>query len=378
MAGLLWYRSYLQQYYADIDGYYPGIQAGQTDAVMELSMNRAFVSKDIPPSGFTEVEPEIVGGSVAWNQLVPDTGVGDVTPVAGHIYYTVIGGLKNIKESDGTTISATAGTDNVTDLTLMLGSDVATYALGLETDQAGDGVSWLNKIGFFTDDYSYNAGCMESVNTSAHVIKDAEDNIVHTYSLDSSLTLRGLPKVSDDGVLYFDGDTYESDGTVTRKFKEFIFDGQDEIWTVAATGTNKVFRYASGAFPDGIKKASLVSYKANWATPTTIINNMENIGNTEWIFRTTDNSGANYNLLVGSPVADVGMTLDQFKAKLATTPLVIVAELATQTTESASSFTSPQEIEPDGSESYTDYACTQSSRDFEMPTGNISTYRIGD
>ena len=41
----------------------------------------------------------------------------------------------------------------------------------------------------------------------------------HTYALDSSLTLRGIPKLDANNNLYYDGDTYESDGKVTRKYK---------------------------------------------------------------------------------------------------------------------------------------------------------------
>lgn len=40
----------------------------------------------------------------------------------------------------------------------------------------------------------------------------------HSYSLDSSVMLRGIPKIDTDGNLYYDGDTYEADGMVTRKY----------------------------------------------------------------------------------------------------------------------------------------------------------------
>ena len=39
----------------------------------------------------------------------------------------------------------------------------------------------------------------------------------HSYPLDSSLELRGIPKLSD-GKMYFDGDEYSSDGQVTRRY----------------------------------------------------------------------------------------------------------------------------------------------------------------
>ena len=43
----------------------------------------------------------------------------------------------------------------------------------------------------------------------------------HSYPLDSSLTLRGIPKLDESNNLYYDGDEYESDGTVTRKYGVF-------------------------------------------------------------------------------------------------------------------------------------------------------------
>ena len=40
----------------------------------------------------------------------------------------------------------------------------------------------------------------------------------HSYPLDSSLTLRGIPKLDASNNLYYDGDEYASDGKVTRKY----------------------------------------------------------------------------------------------------------------------------------------------------------------
>ena len=44
-----------------------------------------------------------------------------------------------------------------------------------------------------------------------------EPYIKHSYPLDNTLTLRGIPKLSD-GKIYYDGDTYNSDGSVVRKY----------------------------------------------------------------------------------------------------------------------------------------------------------------
>ena len=44
-----------------------------------------------------------------------------------------------------------------------------------------------------------------------------EPYVKHSYPLDNTLTLRGIPKLSD-GKIYYDGDTYSSDGSVVRKY----------------------------------------------------------------------------------------------------------------------------------------------------------------
>lgn len=53
----------------------------------------------------------------------------------------------------------------------------------------------------------------------------------HSYPLDSSLTLRGIPKLDASNNLYYDGDEYTSDGKVKRKYAEYIFTGSEHwVW----------------------------------------------------------------------------------------------------------------------------------------------------
>ena len=51
----------------------------------------------------------------------------------------------------------------------------------------------------------------------------------HSYPLDSSLTLRGIPKLDASNNLYYDGDEYNADGTVNRRFRIDTYDGS-EAW----------------------------------------------------------------------------------------------------------------------------------------------------
>lgn len=73
-----------------------------------------------------------------------------------------------------------------------------------------------------------------------------EPFVKHSYPLDDSLTLRGVPKLDASNNLYYDGDTYESDGTVTRRYEQRAYQSGDENLADAITdGTNTVVKLAT-------------------------------------------------------------------------------------------------------------------------------------
>ena len=75
-----------------------------------------------------------------------------------------------------------------------------------------------------------------------------EEYVKHSYPLDSSLTLRGIPKLDASNNLYYDGDTYESDGTVTRNTIYRAYQSGDESLSNAITdGTNTVVYSANAS-----------------------------------------------------------------------------------------------------------------------------------
>jgi hypothetical protein len=73
-----------------------------------------------------------------------------------------------------------------------------------------------------------------------------EPYIQHVYELDPNLELRGIPKLDQNNKLYYEGDTYESDGTVTRHYgiREYQ-SGDDDNPNVITDGTNTVFKLES-------------------------------------------------------------------------------------------------------------------------------------
>ena len=68
----------------------------------------------------------------------------------------------------------------------------------------------------------------------------------HSYPLDSDLTLRGIFKLDSSNQLYYDGDIYKADGSVTRKYGTRAYQSGDESLTDAITdGTNTVYKLST-------------------------------------------------------------------------------------------------------------------------------------
>lgn len=114
-------------------------------------------------------------------------------------------------------------------------------------------------------------------------------------------------------------------GMLTITKQQLSFNGS-ENWYIAATGANRIFRLVATSTP--IVNAYYNTYIANWAVLTRVISNLENQPFTNWSFRTTGNA-LNYDILMCTPTTSVNMTLDEYKAMLAATPLVIVADIVT-------------------------------------------------
>ena len=354
-------------------------------------------------------------------------------------------------------------TPQVFDLTAMFGSTIADYIYTLETGTAGAGVAFFRKL-FPKPYYAYNAGSLESVNTSAHVTTgfnqwdeewrngfytpngvfvaesnyvacknpirvcpqtaynlhsgsgyfgricyfDADNTLIstatnatsntdwsittpsgcyyivfdcvgaygntykndicinlhwdgsrdgeyeayteHSYALDDSLTLRGIPKLDASNKLYFDGDTYEADGTVTRKYG--IVDLGTLYWYY--DDTNQRFYASSFGAKDSFKgicsKYPFVGSYTNLTDKTCSYIYLNSIG-----------------------VKDSSYT-DAATFKTAMSGVYLVYELATPTTESADSYNGIQIVNDFGTERFVDAAVADSDRDVEIPVGHVTNY----
>lgn len=163
-----------------------------------------------------------------------------------------------------------------------------------------------------------------------------------SYPLDDSLTLRGIPKLDANNSLYYDGDTYQSDGTVTRKYG--IVDLGTLTWSVYTSGDNSAF-YAS---------LSDARVAASGDKPDFICGKYEGVNAT--LRSSYMGSGADKTMIhISSSTAfyvkdSAYATAAAFKTAM--DGVYLVYELATPTTETANSYTNPQNVDPDGTEEY--------------------------
>lgn len=163
---------------------------------------------------------------------------------------------------------------------------------------------------------------------------------VHEYALDDSLTLRGIPKLDANNELYFDGDTYASDGTVTRRY------GIVDLGTLNWTLFNGYFR-ALNSLTGGVVVANnavmnMVCTKYTATTGASIA-----LGTAADKSIGTENTAPTPTLRVSDSAYSDAAT---FKAAMS--GVMLVYELATPTTETAEPYTNPQIVNDWGTEEY--------------------------
>ena len=238
----------------------------------------------------------------------------------------------------------------VFDLTQMFGSTIADYIYSLEQSQAGAGVAWFKKL-FPNDYYPYNAGELLSVEgLSAHVMRDADNNVIGNYPLDSSLTLRGIPKLDASNNLYYDGDEYTSDGKVKRKYG--VVDLGSLNWTYYPSET---------AFYCTINVMNRKNGNLLCSKYTKSLQGVSYLNNMEFSYQ----SGADTTLWFKNTAYT-----DATAFKSAMSGVMLVYELATPTTETATPYTNPQIVSKYGTLEYVTNSI--------VPVGHKTTYLTRD
>lgn len=192
-----------------------------------------------------------------------------------------------------------------------------------------------------------------------------EPYVEHRYPL-SPIELRGIPKLDTSNNLYFDGDTYEKDGTVTRRYS--IVDLGTLNWTYNASSS--IFQ---GLISD-LKAPELTADRL-----TGILCSKYPISSVASVSSSmTDQSCMRYSNNTNSYilVRDTSFTsVAEFKAAMS--GVYLVYELATLTTETANAFADPQIVNDFGTEEYVDALVTAetSPRDVAIPVGHETFYQ---
>ena len=178
---------------------------------------------------------------------------------------------------------------------------------------------------------------------------------VNSYPLDSDLELRGIPKLDANNNLYYDGDIYESDGNVTRKYGVYVFTGE-ETWTKYETGGKVTFNNG-GRFPSNIDTSgngyALMSGKYPYYKAPYI----------------SAQPNKTFSLFASPTLSvcdDSFSDAAEFAASLA--GIVLIYPLATPTTETADAYQNPQICDGYGTEEYVD------NRAVAIPVGHETEY----
>ena len=177
------------------------------------------------------------------------------------------------------------------------------------------------------------------------------------------MELRGIPKLDANNNLYYDGDEYTPDGTVTRRYG--IVDLGTLTWAYASTANPYFYCKLEGMLPYQQITNSLVynmvcpKYQTvNWSTFNAASNPPD---------KTMCRYYANQD---GINVRDSAYT-DAAAFKTAMSGVYLVYELATPTTETADAYTELQICNDFGTEEFVDAA----TRDFDMPVGHNTVYQ---
>ena len=166
-----------------------------------------------------------------------------------------------------------------------------------------------------------------------------EPYVEHSYPLDSALTLRGIPKLDASNRLYYDGDTYASDGTVTRRYGVVDLGTLDYTYE-SSSGRSKFTAYITGLATNGgnanavfagiCAKYRSVSVSATWVD-----------GDISWY-----GNSINAITIINNAYTDAATF------KTAMSGVYLVYEKQTASTSTASPFTSPQICDKNGTEEY--------------------------
>lgn len=169
----------------------------------------------------------------------------------------------------------------------------------------------------------------------------------HTYPL-SELELRGITKLDSSNNLVYDGDTLESDGTVTRKYG--IVDLGALNWQ-ANGSTDNIYEFAVALTNKAYGFTNMLCDKLTVTDTNADVEAVRGRSNSSTI-----------SVRIASLTTPAAF-------KQAMSGVMLVYELATPTTEQAEPFADIQIVDDFGTEEFSD------TRDWQIPVGTVSKYQ---
>ena len=165
------------------------------------------------------------------------------------------------------------------------------------------------------------------------------------YPLDTSVILRGIPKLDADNNLYYDGDKYHADGTVDEECEEYTFTENETIIGFGTLDGNCRFQL----YLDSVANTGSSDLPTNISSP-----NADIISPETWYARTKSGftiGVSGYGTAGRVECAIVGVSTQE-DAKAWLKGKTIVFKKATPTTSSADPFQETQEVDDFGTEEY--------------------------
>lgn len=162
----------------------------------------------------------------------------------------------------------------------------------------------------------------------------------HSYPIDDTWVGMGIPKLDSANKLYFDGDRYSADGTVTERFNVITLTASESYSISIGTDRNRISW--NGYESLGKTNGSFMCDKL-----TVMPNDTGGYGTADWeIFGST--AAPRMWITVPSSIA----TVSDFKTYITNNPITVVYEKSTPTTAEAEPFTNPQIVSDWGTEEY--------------------------
>lgn len=177
----------------------------------------------------------------------------------------------------------------------------------------------------------------------------------HSYPLDSSLILRGVSKLDSSNNLYWDGDEYAPDGTVTRRYGVVTIDGTTRrVQLNGESDGNTLAYYAvtGRAFTENVITDKFV----------TVPGNSGHIATAYEVTIRLNGEGIEFKI----PSSVAGTTLESLNSWFASNPTTVVYELATPTTETADAYQQIQNVDDYGTEEFVSTSI--------VPVGHVTRY----